>query len=136
MKKMLLFIVMIAGMFAYTPLPAAHAADPLGRTCNQLEKDSTISPKKKEALKKSAACDTGDGNPITGVIKNITNVVSAVVGIAAVIMIIVGGISMMLAGGDTQKFANGRNTVLYAVIGIIVVVLAQALVRFILSRVG
>lgn len=130
MKKLLLLITIFTSLFMYTPLSVSYAANPLK---GQYGACKYLNDKQKE---NSAACNTGGGNPIERIIKNITNVVSAVVGIAAVIMIIVGGISMMLAGGDTQKFANGRNTVLYAVIGIIVVVLAQALVRFILSRVG
>ncbi len=131
MKKLLLLITIFTSLFVYAPLSTTYAANPLeGQygACQHLKTDA-----QKE---RSAACNTSGGNPIIRVIKNITNVVSAIVGIAAVIMIIVGGMSMMLAGGDSQKFANGRNTVLYAVIGIVVVVLAQALVRFILSRVG
>ena len=68
-------------------------------------------------------------------IKTIINVVLGVVGIIAVVMVIVGGISMATSQGDTAKVAKGRNTVLYGVVGLVVALLAFAIVNFVLTSV-
>lgn len=80
---------------------------------------------------------TGDCATGAGVQKTITNVVnlfSLIVGIVAVIMIIVAGLMFITAGGDSGKVANARNTILYAAVGLVVVALAQTIVRFVLNK--
>lgn len=77
----------------------------------------------------------GGGVDLNGVIKAVVNTLSFVVGLASVIMIIVGGFKMVASGGDSNKVASGRSTVLYAIIGLVVVVFAQAIVYFVLNRI-
>jgi TctA family transporter len=62
------------------------------------------------------------------------NLFSAVVGIIAVVMIIVGGIQYITSGGDSGNVTKAKNTILYAVIGLVVVALAQIIVKFVLGR--
>jgi len=87
----------------------------------------------------NTGCPT-NGTDATSKINNIVtliiNIFSVVVGIIAVIMIIVGGIKFVLSGGDSSATGNARNTVLYAVVGLVVVALAQILVRYVLARVN
>lgn len=78
------------------------------------------------------------GNDATGKINNIVhtivNLLSAVVGIVAVIMIIVGGFRYITSGGNDTSVTAAKNTILYAIIGLVVVALAQIIVRFTLSK--
>lgn len=64
-------------------------------------------------------------------IVDIINVVVGVVGILAVIAIVVGGIFFVLSTGDAAKTTRAKNTVLYGVIGLVVAMLAFALVNFV-----
>ncbi len=66
-------------------------------------------------------------------IRAILNVLSVVVGVAAVIMIIVGGFRYVISGGDSNGVSGAKNTILYAIIGLVVVIFAQVIVRFVLS---
>ena len=68
-----------------------------------------------------------------GVFKQITNTILYIVGIVAVIMLIVGGIRYVVSGGDSKKVTDAKNTVLYAIIGLIIAVLAYAIVNFVIS---
>lgn len=78
----------------------------------------------------------GDSNQtINKVIRTIINLLSVVVGIVAVIMIIVGGLRYITSGGSDTSVTGAKNTILYAIIGLIIVALAQILVRFVLSKV-
>ena len=74
------------------------------------------------------------GTTITNTIINIVNLISTVVGIAAVIMIMVAGFRFTTSGGGEESIKSAKNTILYALIGLFVVALAQIIVRFVLKR--
>lgn len=71
---------------------------------------------------------------LTNVIGVIVNILSIIAGVAAVIMLIIGGLRYITSGGDSSSTASAKNTILYAIIGLIVVALSQAIVRFVLGR--
>lgn len=73
---------------------------------------------------------------INGIITTIINVFSIVVGIVAVIMIIFGGFKYITSGGDSGNITSAKNTIIYAVIGLVVVALAQFFVQFVLGKVN
>lgn len=66
-------------------------------------------------------------------IRPIVNVVLFVLGAVAVIMIIVGGFRYVLSGGDSSAVTSAKNTILYAVVGLIVAILAYAIVNFVID---
>ena len=68
-------------------------------------------------------------------IHSIINILSAVVGVIAVIMIIIGGFRYITSGGSDTGVTGAKNTILYAIIGLIIVALAQILVHFVLAKV-
>ncbi len=68
-----------------------------------------------------------------GVFKQITNTILYIVGIIAVIMLIIGGIKYVVSGGDSKKVTDAKNTVLYAIIGLVICFLAFAIVNFVIS---
>lgn len=72
---------------------------------------------------------------LMGTLQIIINVVVGVVGFVAVAMIVMGGISFATSQGDTAKTTKARNTVLYGVVGLVVALLAFAIVNFVLSNV-
>jgi hypothetical protein len=74
-------------------------------------------------------------NPIISTLKIAINLVSYVIGIAAVIMIIVAGLRMVLSNGDSQTISSARNAIIYALAGILIAVCAQGLVLFVLDRI-
>lgn len=62
------------------------------------------------------------------------NIFSAIVGVIAVIMIIVGGLKYITSGGDSSKVGAAKNTLIYAIIGLVIVALAQVIVHFVLQK--
>lgn len=67
-------------------------------------------------------------------IRVITNTLLFVIGVVAVIMLIVGGFRYIFSGGNTQNTTAAKDTILYAVIGIVVALLAYAIVNFVLGQ--
>lgn len=69
----------------------------------------------------------------TGIFRTITNVLLFLIGAVSVIMLIIGGIRYTISGGDSTAVTAAKNTILYAVIGIIVSLLAYAVVNFVIG---
>ena len=83
----------------------------------------------------AAKCDECPENLFgdAGIFKTITNTVLYIVGVVAVIMLIIGGIKYVISGGDAKKVTDAKNTVLYAIIGLIIAFLAFAIVNFVIT---
>ncbi len=69
-------------------------------------------------------------------LKRTINILLFIVGIASVIVVIVGGLRYVLSGGEPKNTAAAKDTILYAVIGIVVSLLAYAIVNFVLGQFG
>lgn len=69
----------------------------------------------------------------TGIFNTITNVLLFAVGAISVIMLIIGGIRYVVSGGDSTAVQSAKNTILYAVVGIVICLLAYAVVSFVIS---
>lgn len=76
------------------------------------------------------------GDPIVSVIRSVIEVLSIIIGIAAVIGIIVSGLRMTLANGDSNGIASARSSLVYSLVGLAVAALAQVIVRIVLGSVG
>ena len=100
---------------------------------------------KELALKVMAATvNHGNINDITGegegtiqdIVGQIINAVIGILGIACVVIIIIGGIGYMTSSGDAGKVKKARDTILYGVIGIIICVLAYAIAQFVINAIN
>ncbi len=81
---------------------------------------------------------SGNPNPIFGpgsIIDKVVFVLSIIVGVASIVMVIIGGMGMVFSGGDSKKVSEGSKTVIMALVGLVVAGLAQALVAFVLNRI-
>lgn len=76
-------------------------------------------------------------SPITGrnsILATISRVVLLGAGVISVIMIVIGGFRYVVSGGDSSATKGAKETILYALIGLVVAISAQVIVTFILSR--
>jgi hypothetical protein len=76
-------------------------------------------------------CTTTQGN-VGNLLAKVVNLLSWIVGVVSVLMIIFGGLWIITAAGDSQKVGRGRSTIIYAIIGLVIVAMAQIIVRFVL----
>ena len=70
------------------------------------------------------------------IIKTVTDLLLFIVGAVSVIMLIYGGFKYITSGGDSSGVTAAKNTILYSVIGLVVAVLAYAIVQFVLTELG
>lgn len=135
-QKLKLIVAGLAvGLFSLTPamVPVAvHAANSSASNIQQPLCDGAQNASNGQ----DGSCEdqsAGDGSGIKKIAKNIVNLVSIVVGAVSILMIIYGGFRYITSGGDSGRVGTAKNTLIYAVIGLIVVALAQLIVNFVLS---
>lgn len=81
------------------------------------------------------ATDTTDADsPLNKIIKTVIKIFSILVGAVSVIMIVLAGFKYITSGGDSGKVGSAKNTLVFAIIGLIIVALAQIIVRFVLTN--
>ena len=133
-KKLVLSVSALSLIVAPAALPAtAFAADAInsGLTCGTELDVSSVNGTAADCT--SAGADAG--STFNKIITLIINIFSLLVGVIAVIMIIIGGLKYITSGGDSGNIQSAKNTIMYAVIGLVVVALAQFVVRFVLQKV-
>jgi hypothetical protein len=69
----------------------------------------------------------------SGIFTTMTNVLLFIVGAISVIMVVIGGLRYVLSGGNSSNITTAKNTILYAIVGLIVSLLAYALVNFVIT---
>ncbi len=82
------------------------------------------------------ATNLNGGNNLEGTVTNVINVVLYVVGILAVVMVIIGGVKYTTSGGDQAAVTSAKNTILYGIIGLVIAILAYAIVNFVVRKVA
>lgn len=122
-KKLTLFItILISGFFIFSSVVLAE--DPLAKACST-NPDAV-------ACKSSTTEDPITGQ--NGILTKVVEILGWVVGVAAVIMIIVNGLRMVLSNGNSDTVASAKNGIIFALVGIAVAILAQAIVIFVLRK--
>lgn len=128
MKKFIQYAILtlgiLGGSFALTS-PILVRADAAADACAGIK---LVDP--------NAKCDdaTGGQNAFGSVLRTVINTFSIVVGAVSVIMIIIGGFRYIISAGDSSATKSAKDTILYAVIGLAVVLFAQVIVRFVISN--
>lgn len=72
---------------------------------------------------------------LTKILNRIIDVLSIIVGIIAVVMVIISGFKFITSGGDSGQITSAKHTLIYAIVGLIIVALAQTIVKFVLSKI-
>lgn len=101
--------------------PVTHFADSVADACKGIGMTTS-----------GGGC--GDSSGLNNIIKQIIYVLSAVVGVAAVIMIILSGFRYVTSGGDASKVSAAKSSLIYAIVGLVIVALAQVIVHFVIAR--
>ncbi|MBQ6410223.1 hypothetical protein IJI18_03165 [Candidatus Saccharibacteria bacterium] len=129
MKKSKIIIAIIAIIlpifgFSYLSTNSAHATD---SACTYLSPDSPAY--------RANGCGGSSTTELSDVVIGIINGVVGALSLVAVIFIVVGGVNYMTSQGDPGKTKKAKDTILYAVIGLIIAVLAFAIVNFVIVNI-
>lgn len=115
--------VAISGLL-FAGLPVNAVSCPDGTTQAGSEKDTL------------AECNVSDDTSLMDTVTNLIRVALSVLGLVAVAVIILGAVQFMTASGDPGKVKKAKDTILYGVIGLVVAILAYAIVNFIIVSVS
>ena len=130
LKRIALGIVMSLGLATPALVPAvAHA-----QTDNTINDGGLQCGAELKFRTEDCENDQNAGEQVDNILETAINIISIIVGIAAVIMIIIGGFRYITSNGDSGSVSGAKNTILYAIIGLVVVALAQIVVRFVVGE--
>jgi len=104
-------------------VPAVSYASPKSEVCNALGANGDCSKQ------------PTNGVSLNSVVTVVISTLSIVIGIAAVIMVMVSGFKYVTSGGDSSKVQSAKNTLTYAIVGLVIAFFAQAIVKFVLNKV-
>ena len=124
LKKVVASVAVVLALAVGYLAPTAYAAD-----CNVVN----------AGISQGADCTKPTNAPsqlfgANSIFVTVTNILLFIIGAIAVIMLIIGGIRYVVSAGDQTAVTSAKNTILYAIIGIIVAFLAYAAVNFISSQ--
>jgi hypothetical protein len=84
----------------------------------------------------TANCDpSGSSGTLSDTIKTVINVLSVFGGALAVVFIIIGGFRYIVSSGNPEQAKGARNTILYALVGLVIIATAQIVVHFVINGV-
>lgn len=114
---------------AFTPLlaPSAQAINVFNGACEGGSGGG-------EGGSSSSICGAAEQDSAENIIKNVINAILVVLGMIAVVMIVIGGIRYATSNGDASGIKGAKDTILYAVVGLVVAILSYAIVNFVLDR--
>jgi Type IV secretion system pilin len=127
MKRLRLFIASLAVLFCLVPaLPASAATNVFNDACQS------------KGAGASAACQTNGKDPISGsngLLTKVTKLISYFAGASSVLLIVVAAIMYVTSEGDSGKIQSAKMTLIYAVIGLVIVAVSQSLIVFVLRNI-
>lgn len=83
----------------------------------------------------SSVCKAKNTDNVFKVLRSVINILLTVVGIVSVIMIIIGGIKYVTSAGDQNQVSGAKNTILYAVVGLVIASMAFAIVNYVVLNI-
>lgn len=118
--KLLLATLAVAffGAFVFTPVASVAAIDPLQDACNNNSNTEICQNRDEKA---------------DDLIGTLVNVLLYIVGLLSVVMIIYGGILYTTSAGDAGKVTRAKNTLTYAIVGLVVAFISYAIVNWVLD---
>jgi hypothetical protein len=124
----LLFNVASLSLMPVVPVSAAPIAAPRDDPC------ADTSSSKGQVLLGAGETSAGScsGAGVSNIVGSVVSILSIVVGVAAVIMIILSGFRYITSGGDSNKVASAKSSLIYALVGLAVAALAQVIVHDVL----
>lgn len=138
MKKIALLIAsfLMLTTLLVPKLALAQAANPSNPLQSACDKESTGGNTSSSAICKNNQATTT--NPIVGpngIITRAIQLISFAIGVGAVLVIIIAGLRLVISGGDPKNVSESKNAILYAVVGLVVALLAQTIVFFTISKI-
>jgi nitrogenase subunit NifH len=133
-KKHLVIMISLLTMVMPVALPSAISYASCPGVAGQVETGATAANNNTDVGCDPSGATSNTTNSIQTIATTVTNWLSIIVGAASIIMIIYAGFRYITSGGSSERIGSAKTTLIYAIIGLIVVAAAQLIVRFVLSQ--
>lgn len=130
MKRLLIFLALPLVLASAGSRAVGFAATDFYPGCDASTTESAICQDKNKP-------ETNENNSFYGkdsVLIKVSRLIAIAVGVASVIMIIVGGIKFTMASGDPSNVKSAKDTVIFALVGLIIAIIAASIIQFVLNQ--
>ena len=115
--------IVVVGGLALAPMVYAAPSDAATQACAGVT-----------AAAGGSCTSDSSGSDINKLVNTIINLLSWIIGVLAVIILIFGGFKFVISAGDSGRITSARSTIIYALVGLVVVALAQTIVKFVIGQ--
>lgn len=129
-KKLIILALVLLGSLVFALPPQSLQAQTLFPSCDGDAANSAVCQGKDKPEKPE--CNSFYGK--CGVLTKAVSLVAIVTGVVAVVMIIIGGFKFVTASGDPANVKSAKNTILFAIVGLVVAAIGGAIIRFVIGR--
>lgn len=135
MKQLLLTLKLsiATSLLGFVVIAAPVSAAQTGGAAQVAAIDSSKNAICKGAGLAGSGCGSSGGG-LNRVVRGVLTILSVIAGVAAVIMVIISGFKYITSGGDAGKVGSAKTTLVYAIVGLVIVALAQVLVQFVFRQ--
>lgn len=133
MKRLIITLALLL-----SPLAALSPAIVHAQTTDVFEDICRTNPEAEVCRDKRASDDDTPTNNAAfgpnGLLTRAAQIVTLIVGIASVVMVMIGGVKYAISGGDPAKTSTAKSAVIYAMVGLFIALMAQSIIIFVLRR--
>lgn len=123
-KIIIVLVIGVLGFFGNVPVFASSCCDKLGLTGNDCTR-----------YEEMTGCNDSADTRVNNTLSSVINTLLFIAGIISVIMIMYGGFTYMTSAGNAAKVSKGKTILIYSIVGLVISVLAYAIVRFVLKAI-
>lgn len=126
-RKLIIGITVLVATAGFSAAPTVLAFNPFGDACSGGGGDSAVCQEQTK----------NKDNPLTGskgLFVGISNIIAIAAGLSAIIVIVLAGMKYVTAGGDAAKAKSAQGTIVFALIGLVIIALAASIINFVLGR--
>lgn len=121
-----LLIILMVGIIPQSVMASNAGFQKINRICNDINAS--------DEMKKNAGCED-DGVTLEKKTSGIINLVFGLVGIVAAIVLVIGAVNYTISQGDANKIAKAKHTIMYGLIGMLIVLASFVIVNFVMSKI-
>ncbi len=122
------FFGLLVAICLMVPVSVQAQTDPFYDVCSGPRADSAVCKK---------TTSSASENPVfgpNGVLTKVIQILVIIAGVASVIAIIIGGFKFILSSGDPNNIKSAKDTIIYAIVGLTITIIAQVIVTFVIMR--
>lgn len=133
-RRLTPIFILVSLVLSLFSISAPVAAVDLFKACTPAVSQAALAGPQTDVCKDVSTQVQNKKNPVISLMKIVLDILALIAGVSAVILIIINGLRLVVSNGDSNGVSSARTGLIYAIIGIAIVAVAQIIVVFVLDK--